>query len=94
MIVPFNSPKAIADAGERIYRDKFQALFEPEHSGEFAAINVLAETATLGATPEAAFEAARQADPNGVYHLVRVGYPGAFQISYQQTHGAQDWLFG
>lgn len=94
MIVPFNNPKAIADAGERIYREKFQAAFEPEHSGEYVAINVVTETASLGKTPEQAFEAARASDMDGVFHLIRVGFPGAFQISYQGRHGTQDWLFG
>lgn len=106
MIIPFNNPKAIADAGERIYREKFQMesgdpsdgprrpSFESEHSGEFVAINVVAETAHLGATPEEAFNAARKADQNGVFHLIRVGYPGAFQMSYQHKHDTQDWLFG
>jgi uncharacterized GH25 family protein len=107
MIIPFNNPKAIADAGERIYREKVldsgdpstsdgsrHPSFESEHSGEYVVINVVAETAHLGATPEEAFNAARKADQNGVFHLIRVGYPGAFQMSYQYGHDTQDWLFG
>lgn len=90
-----NNPKAIADAGERLYRDRFKADLEAHHMGEFAAINVIKETVVTGATPEAAFEGARTADPDGIFHLVRVGYAGAFQVSYQfGRHGNQDWLFG
>jgi len=88
-----NNPRAIAEAGERIYREKYQADFEANHSGKFAAINVEKETASLGETPEGAFEVARKADPSGVFHLIRVGYAGAFQMSYQYRHGAEDWLF-
>jgi hypothetical protein len=95
MNVPLNNPKAIADAGERIYQEKFQAAFEAAHMGEFAAINVVKETAFVGNTPELAFQSARQDDPQGIFHLVRVGYAGAFQMGYQHgRHGGQDWLFG
>jgi len=95
MNVPLNNPKAIADAGERIYQAKFQAAFEAAHMGEFAAINVVKETAFVGNTPELVFQSARQDDPQGIFHLVRVGYAGAFQMGYQHgRHGCQDWLFG
>ena len=94
MTTPLNNPKAIAEAGERIYRSKFQASFEAEHLGDFAAINVDKETAFIGKTPEEAFQLARDDDANGVFHLVRIGYAGAFQMSYQYRHGTQDWLFG
>lgn len=94
MNVPMNNPKAIADAGERIYSEKFRAAYEANHLGQFAAINVIKEVASIGETPEAAFEAARRDDPHGVFHLVRIGFAGAFQMSYQFRHGATDWLFG
>ncbi len=38
MNVSLNSPKAIADAGERIYQEKFRAALEAAHLGEYAAI--------------------------------------------------------
>jgi hypothetical protein len=95
MNVPLNNPKAIAEAGERIYKEKFQAAFEAAHLGDYAAINVGKETAFVGTTPEGAFELARKDDPQGIFHLVRVGYAGAFQLSYQYGRdGTQDWLFG
>lgn len=95
MNVSLNNPKAIADAGERIYRERFQAAYEAAHRGQFAAINVGKETAFVGETPELAFDLARKDDPQGVFHLIRVGYAGAFQMGYQYgRHGNQDWLFG
>lgn len=91
-----NNPKAIAEAGERIYDEKFRAEFEANHKGKFTAINVQKETAFVGETPEAAFEAARVNDPHGVFHLIRIGFSGAFTASYQysKNNGFQDWLFG
>jgi hypothetical protein len=95
MNIPLNNPKAIAEAGERIYREKFQAAYETEHLGEYVAINVGKGTAFVGTTPEAAFELARKDDMQGIFHLIRVGYAGAFQLSYQYgRYGTQDWLFG
>jgi hypothetical protein len=95
MNAPLNNPKAIADAGERIYREKFQAAYEAAYLGDYAAINVGKETAFVGKTPELAFQSARKDDPQGIFHLVRVGYAGAFQMGYQHgRHGSQDWLFG
>jgi hypothetical protein len=90
-----NSPKQIVETGERVYREKFQTAFEATHSGEYVAIDVEQETAYLGITPEEAFDAARKGDPQGVFHLVRVGYAAAFQLSYQYgRYGESDWLFG
>jgi hypothetical protein len=95
MNIPLNNPKAIAEAGERISREKFQAAYETEHLGEYVAINVGKGTAFVGTTPEAAFELARKDDMQGIFHLIRVGYAGAFQLSYQYgRYGTQDWLFG
>ena len=89
-----NNPKAIASAGERIYADKFKAQYEAMHKGKFAVINVGKENAFIGNTPEEAFDLARKDDPAGIFHLVRVGFAGAFQISYQYRYGTKDWLFG
>lgn len=96
MMTALNNPKAIAEAGERIYAEKYRDGFEAEHKGKYVVINVERETAYLGATPEAAFEAARKDDPRGVFHLIRIGFSGAFTASYQYSKNnvIQDWLFG
>ena len=93
MNVPLNNPKAIAEAGERLYGERFKTDFELNHRGMFAVIDVLSENAAVGDTPEAAFEAGKKIAPNGIFHLIRIGFPGAFQVSYPYRHGAQDWLF-
>lgn len=93
MQVNLTNPKAIAHAGEEIYLEKFKNEYEEIHVGKFVAINVIAETATLADTPEAALESARAADPKGVFHLIRVGFPSAFQISYGIPQTSPDWLF-
>jgi len=84
MNAPFSDPKAIAEAGETIYRDMYQKDFEQNQRGKFVAINVKAKTATLGDTASDALLAAQKADPHGVFHLIRVGFTGAFQLSRHQ----------
>jgi hypothetical protein len=92
MATPFNNPKAIAEAGETIYREKFQQELEKTQSGKFAAINVHAKTVTVADTPSEALLKAKHADPSGVFHLIRIGFPGAFQLSRYQRVSPQDSL--
>jgi hypothetical protein len=89
--VPSN-PKEIAEAGERIYDEKYRAQYEAEHMGKFVAININSGHATLADTPEEALREAKAADPSGLLHLIRVGSAGAFRVSYTQ-HGDNDWLY-
>ncbi len=90
----FSNPKAIAQAGEEIYNRKYRSDFEANQVGKFAAINVKNERCYLGNTPEAALESAKEADPDGLFHLIRIGFTGAFQVSYAFQKTSSDWLFG
>ena len=92
-IPSLSNPQAIAEAGEKIYREKYQARFEEEHLGKFVAINVLTEEAYLGDLPEEAFQKARKAAPKGLFHLMRIGSPGAFRVSYSSNAASSDWIF-
>ena len=91
MPVPFSDPKAIVEAGEAIYRDMYQRDFEQNQHGKFVAINVNTKVATLSETAGEALLKAREADPQGVFHLIRVGFTGAFQLSRRQR-ATQDSL--
>jgi hypothetical protein len=94
MSTSFSNPKAIAQAGERIYREKFQKDFEASQVGKFTAINIATEQASLGETPEEALHKAKADDPTGVFHLIRVGFTSAFQVSHARTKASDpDWLF-
>ncbi len=86
------SPKHIAERGEEIYRTKYKASYEEEHWGKYVAIDVLTEHAYVDETPEGALEKARTAAPRGLFHLIRVGSPGAFRVSYTNDTSV-DWLF-
>jgi hypothetical protein len=87
-----DSPAKIAEAGERLYAERHKAQLEKDHHGEFVAIDVLTGDAYVGQFPENAIEAAREAAPNGVFHLIRIGAPGAFKVSFgSQRHGIWNW---
>jgi len=86
------NPKVIAERGEAIYNDKYRKKYEDKHQGKFVIIDVVSEKAYLGDTVDQAFTAAREGAPAGVFHLIKVGAPGAFRVSYS-SGAALDWVF-
>lgn len=87
-----NDARAISAAGERIYAEKYKADYERLYPGSFVAIDVTTGTATRAATASDAFAAARSQSPNGVFHLIRVGHSGAFDVGFAHRHATSDWL--
>lgn len=87
-----SDPKNIVEAGEKIYNERYRAQFEAEQIGKFVAINVKNGHATLGATSEEALEEARKTNRDGLFHLIRVGSPGAFQVSHV-SNASDNWSY-
>jgi hypothetical protein len=79
------NPEEVARTGEAIYREMYQENYEQNHRGMFVAINVNTKAATLGKSAGEALQKAKEADPHGVFHLIRVGFSGAFQLSRHQS---------
>ena len=88
-----SNPKAVAEAGEKIYQEKFQKQLEAatENIGKFLAIDVASEEAYIGDSLEQALSAAREKAPTRFFHLIRIGFLGAFRLSY--SNATPDWLF-
>jgi hypothetical protein len=86
MSTNFNNPKAISEAGKKIYERLYQAEYEKSHLGKFVAINILDESATLGDTASEALNSARARYPKGLFHLIRVGHSGAFEVGLAHRH--------
>ncbi len=76
-----NTPDKIAEAGEKFYEARHKASLEPDHDGEFVAIDVVTGEAYVGKFPEEAIQRAKDAAPHAVLHLIRIGAPGAFRVS-------------
>jgi hypothetical protein len=65
--------------GEEIYSRRYRRNYEQSHHGRFVAVSLSTEDAFLGNTAEEALQLARKAEPDNLFHLIRVGFPTAFQ---------------
>jgi hypothetical protein len=81
-----NNPQAIAEAGSKIYKDKYKAEFEEKYAGQYAAINVLDGSATVDLTAFSTLMKARKEHPTGLFHLIRIGHTGAFEVGFSHRH--------
>jgi hypothetical protein len=71
--------ETIAQTGEQIYRDRYQARYEAIHYGKFLAIDTVIGEATLADAPEDALKQAHKANPDHMCYLIRIGFAGAFE---------------
>lgn len=78
----FTSPERIAEAGERLYAERYQVRLEREIPGQYVAIDVLSGEAYSGRYPEEALALAKTKAPTGLFHLIRVGSVGAYRVSH------------
>jgi hypothetical protein len=76
--IQISNPQQIAELGETIYQAKYQTEYEAEHEGKFVAIEIHSSEAYLGDTPEEVLTLAREKAPYGIFHLIKIGSPGAF----------------
>lgn len=72
--------------GEAVYEKQLKAALEPQHSGEFVAIEPSSGRYFLGETATAALVAARNAMPDSLFFLTRVGRTSAHKIG---GHGSR-----
>ncbi|MBI3447710.1 MAG: hypothetical protein HY049_02130 [Acidobacteria bacterium] len=89
-----NPPQVIAERGEQIYRERYKDEYERLYSGQFVALDVDSGSPFVADTPEGALDAARRAQPTGRFHLIRIGSPGVFRMSYAGSGSHGDWIFG
>ena len=87
-----DNPNAISEAGTRIYDAKYRAEYEPKYRDQFVAINILDESATLGATVNEALTQAENLHPDGLFHVIRVGHRTAFHIGVGSRYAETDRL--
>jgi hypothetical protein len=68
------------ERGRRLYEGKLRGELEPENAGRFLAVDPDSENYFLGDTDVEALTAAREAMPDSLFYLVRVGYGTAHAI--------------
>ena len=86
-----DSPGRIAEEGQRIYEEKHKADLEQDHFGKYIAIDVLTGCFYMDKFPEMAVEKAQNQAPHGIFHLIRIGSPSAFKVSFGSRHGIWNW---
>jgi len=91
--VSTKTPERIAEKGQALYRERFRNEYEEQYPGKYLAIDINTEKAFIGDTPEAAVEALQKANPNGFYHLVRIGSPGVYRVGYTQHQSRRERVF-
>lgn len=62
----------IADEGFKVY-EEVKSRYEPEHNGEFLAIDIETKDVYLGKTSSEAVENARAEHPQKVFYVVKIG---------------------
>jgi hypothetical protein len=83
---PTPSSQEIAKRGAAIYKQKYQHDLEQTANGKFVAINVYTSDATVAESSEQAIEQALKKDPQGLFHLVRVGHQAAFDAGWFMSY--------
>ena len=83
-------PVHIAKEAERIYQEDYREEYERKYLGKFVAIDIESGKAYLGDHPEEALQKAREESSFGVFHLIRIGASGAFNMGYV-TENETDW---
>ena len=68
----------VARIGRKLY-ERHRSQLEPAYHGQYVLIDVTSEKFFLGDSPQAVYRKAVEAAQNGPYHLMRVGYPGAYR---------------
>lgn len=75
-------PRDVVIAAERIYASKYQAEFETKYPDQFAVVDIESAQAVVAKYPEDAIQKARKAFSHGILHLIRIGSPSAFHMSF------------
>ena len=78
----FADPQKFAEAGEKIYRERYQVEYEKEHNGQFVAIDVVTGAAYISDNAARALELGRETNSSGIFHLVRIDSTGAYKSGY------------
>ena len=73
------TPTGIARRAEQIYREKYRAEYENKHPGWYVVVNVRSGEAYVKPSSGEAIIAAREAESDGLFHLMRVGAGAAFR---------------
>ena len=74
--------RAIADTAEAIYNERYREEYERAYPDQFVVIDARDGSTSLGVSPVDALQLARDRAPDGVFHLIRIGFSSVCRMSY------------
>ena len=74
------SPKEIADRGQALYVEKIREKVESEHEGKALVLDIESGDYEIDVDEDAACDRIEARQPDGVFYLMRVGYPASLFI--------------
>lgn len=90
----YSTPQQVAESGHEIYSRLYQAEYEANRLGQFVIIDVTTERAYPSEDFHDALREARADNPTGIFHLMKVGAPGAYRVSYSANASRRGILQG
>jgi hypothetical protein len=82
------STREIAERGKAIYEEKWEEKLIKTSVGKFVAINIRTGEADVADTSEEAIRLAEKKDPQGYFHLIRIGHKAAFAAGWYMSHAS------
>ncbi len=80
-----SSPQRISERAVEIYNGLDDAI-KKAHAGHFMVVDVKSGQHYIAEFSEDAFQLARKDAPHGIFHLIRIGAPSAFKVSFSTGH--------
>ena len=74
----------LAEQAQHIYQTKLKAELEKHHLHDFVAIEPISGDYFIAKTMRDAFQKAREAHPNRLTHVIRVGHSVAVEIGFSE----------
>lgn len=71
--------------GKQLYETKLRRLLEPEHKGEYIAVEPESGDYYLGRTMSETYEKAAEEHPDKKFFLARVGYKAALSFKHRTS---------
>ncbi len=88
-----DTPQAIAEKGEQIYKEKYQEEYERRFLNKFVAVDVTTGKAFVAESPTAAIQTAQKTEKSGgPFHVMKIGSPGVYRLGYTLSNN-NDWVF-
>ena len=85
------SPEEIAREAERIYEGLDEEV-TAGHEGEFMVVSLRTRKVYISPSSAEAFRIGREAEPHGLFHLIRIGANSAFKVGVSaRQHDGWAW---